>query len=81
MKRTVKGDAYSSFGVGYMGDSYRDAIRKQGKKGKDTSVSRAIARSAAKSRAKIRAQHSRVARSADRSGGTQIPFPAEVMDA
>ena len=64
-----------------MGDTYRDAIRKQGKKAKDTSVSRAIARAASVSRAKVRAQHSRVARNADRSGGTQTAFPTEVMDA
>jgi len=58
MKRTVKGDVTlpSEF---FMGDSYRDAIRKQSKKGQDTSVSRAIARSASKARAKVRAQHAR----------------------
>ena len=57
-----KGGCHSSFG-GIMGDSYRDAIRKQGKGQEDASVSRAIARSASKARAKVRAQHARVARS------------------
>ena len=42
-----------------MGDSYRDAIRKQGKKAQNTSVSRAVAWSASKARAKVRAQHAR----------------------
>ena len=59
MKRTVKGDVTlpSEF---FMGDSYRDAIRKSRKAKEDTSVSRAVARSASKARAKVRAQHARV---------------------
>ena len=64
-----------------MGDSYRDAIRKERQKSGDTSISRAIARAAAAARAKVRAQHSRVARNADRTSVEKVTEQLRLFDA
>ena len=60
-----------------MGDSYRDAIRKQGKKAKSTSVSRAIAWSASMARAKVRAQYARESFHRRRSGVEEPEAPVQ----
>ena len=56
-----------------MGVSYRDAIRKQGKKAQNTSVSRSITRAKADAWAKVREKHSGVARKANRTVAGQAP--------
>ena len=60
-----------------MGDSYRDAIRKQSKAAKDTSVSRAIAWAATKARAKVRAQHARESYHRRRKGLEAVAEPVQ----
>jgi len=60
-----------------MGDSYRDAIRKQSKAAKNSSVSRAIAWSATKARAKVRAQHARESFYRRRAGLEALEEPVQ----
>ena len=56
-----------------MGVSYRDAIRKQGKKAQDKSVPRSITRAKADAWAKVRQKHAGVARTTNRTMATQPP--------
>ncbi len=76
MKRTVKGNVTlpSEF---FMGDSYRDAIRKQSKKAQNSSVSRAIAWSATKARAALRSQHARESFHRRRKGLEALEAPVQ----
>ena len=56
-----------------MGDSYRDAIRKRGKKAKNSRVPGTVTRATADAWAKVRQKHAGVARKTNRKVVAQAP--------